>query len=221
MKSSILENTKEFRHFIEEAFMIFFLLDQNGTIIEANRYAQKAIGKPLIGQKFKSIIVDFQEDFQLETAVSRGKPRQLLNITHYSGLPQTYLFSFKTHGNNVYAYGQIDLDDLIKMENEILTLNQELSNLTRQLHKKSAKLQQFSDEKENLIIELQDALDQVKSLEGIITICSYCKSIKNDEGFWSRVESYINMHPGADFSHGICPKCAEKYHPDADLYKDS
>lgn len=55
--------------------------------------------------------------------------------------------------------------------------------------------------------ELEEALAQVKQLEGIIPICCYCKRVRDDEKFWRRVEEYVSAHSGCDFSHGICPEC--------------
>lgn len=57
---------------------------------------------------------------------------------------------------------------------------------------------------------LQKALDEVKILQGIIPICSYCKQIRDDKGAWSRIEKYISENTDAEFSHGICPDCLEK-----------
>jgi len=56
---------------------------------------------------------------------------------------------------------------------------------------------------------LQKALDEIKTLRGIIPICSYCKKIRDDEGAWSQVEEYVNKHTHAEFSHGVCPECYE------------
>jgi len=58
--------------------------------------------------------------------------------------------------------------------------------------------------------ELEAALAQVKQLQGIIPICSYCKKIRDDQNYWQRVESYISQHSEARFSHGICPDCYER-----------
>jgi len=58
--------------------------------------------------------------------------------------------------------------------------------------------------------ELEDALARIKVLSGIVPICSYCKKIRDDEGFWNQLESYISQHSDALFSHGICPECYEK-----------
>eukprot|EP01022_Parablepharisma_sp_SALTPOND_P016361 TRINITY_DN2385_c0_g5_i1.p2 TRINITY_DN2385_c0_g5~~TRINITY_DN2385_c0_g5_i1.p2 ORF type:complete len:412 (+),score=124.89 TRINITY_DN2385_c0_g5_i1:251-1486(+) len=67
-------------------------------------------------------------------------------------------------------------------------------------------------ERETLISQLQDALDNVKTLKGLIPICSHCKSIRRDEGVWERLEAYIADHSEAEFSHGICPECKKKYY---------
>lgn len=57
---------------------------------------------------------------------------------------------------------------------------------------------------------LQQALDEVRTLSGIVPICSYCKKIRDDAGYWNQVEKYISDHTDARFSHGICPSCYEK-----------
>ena len=59
------------------------------------------------------------------------------------------------------------------------------------------------------ISELEDALTQVKQLQGILPICSYCKKIRDDQNYWQRVESYISEHSKMQFSHSICPDCYE------------
>jgi PAS domain S-box-containing protein len=68
---------------------------------------------------------------------------------------------------------------------------------------------QAEAEKERLIKELQDALAEVKTLQEILPICSYCKKVHEDENYWSKLESYISKHMGTQFSHGICPECYE------------
>jgi len=72
------------------------------------------------------------------------------------------------------------------------------------------KIQQQYREKDELIARLQEALDNVKKLSGLIPICSNCKKIRNDEGYWKQIEGYISEHSEARFSHGICPDCAKK-----------
>ena len=62
--------------------------------------------------------------------------------------------------------------------------------------------------------ELEDALQKVKVLRGLIPICSSCKKIRDDKGYWSEVEVYIRDHSDLDFSHGLCPDCLKKLYPD-------
>jgi len=76
-------------------------------------------------------------------------------------------------------------------------------------------------EKDNLIIELKDALAEVKKLSRLLPICSHCKKIRDDKGYWNQIEAYIQDRSEAEFSHGICQECAEKYYPDMDLYDDN
>lgn len=74
------------------------------------------------------------------------------------------------------------------------------------------------DAKEELIIGLQKAQEEVNLLSGLIPICATCKKIRDDNGYWNRMESYISSHSKAEFSHSICPDCAQKSYPD--LYKE-
>lgn len=75
-------------------------------------------------------------------------------------------------------------------------------------------------EKERLIKELQEALTTVKTLTGLLPICSNCKKIRDDKGYWNQIETYIHQHSQAEFSHGICPDCAKKLYPEFDLYDE-
>ncbi len=59
--------------------------------------------------------------------------------------------------------------------------------------------------------DLEDALARVKQLQGLLPICSYCKKIRDDRNYWNQVETYISAHSEAQFSHGICPDCFEKF----------
>ena len=62
--------------------------------------------------------------------------------------------------------------------------------------------------------DLEKALKEVKVLEGIFPICSSCKAIRDDDGNWNQIESYLEKKSGASFSHGLCPDCYEKLYPD-------
>ena len=69
-------------------------------------------------------------------------------------------------------------------------------------------------EREQLIAELTQALSEVKTLSGMLPICSSCKKIRDDKGYWNQIESYLRDHADAKFSHGICPECAKALYPE-------
>jgi len=73
-----------------------------------------------------------------------------------------------------------------------------------------SKLTRSEREKALVIEELTDALGRIETLRGLIPICSYCKRIRDDKGYWNKIESYISEHSRAEFTHGICPECEEK-----------
>ena len=68
--------------------------------------------------------------------------------------------------------------------------------------------------KEKLILDLQKALAEVKTLSGMLPICSSCKKIRDDKGYWQQIEEYIRDHSEAEFTHGICNDCVEKLYPE-------
>ena len=61
--------------------------------------------------------------------------------------------------------------------------------------------------------QLEDALTKIDTLHGLLPICSYCKNIRDDAGYWQQVEVYIAQHSSAEFSHSICPNCLKRHYP--------
>jgi hypothetical protein len=72
---------------------------------------------------------------------------------------------------------------------------------------------------ERTTTKLQNALDNIRTLEGLLPICVNCKNIRNNNGYWQKVEVYIREHSKAKFSHSICPECARQLYPD--LYNEA
>jgi hypothetical protein len=104
------------------------------------------------------------------------------------------------------------------------TLEQRVAEQTAELVKTNKQLQdeieirkEAETNKEKLIIDLQKTLKEVKVLRGFLPICSSCKKIRDDEGYWNQIESYIQARSDAEFSHSICPECAKRLYPDLDL----
>jgi PAS domain S-box-containing protein len=69
-------------------------------------------------------------------------------------------------------------------------------------------------EREQLIDALQEALANIKTLRGLLPICASCKKIRDDSGYWSQIEAYVQAHSNAVFSHGICPDCVKQLYGD-------
>jgi hypothetical protein len=67
---------------------------------------------------------------------------------------------------------------------------------------------------EKTTVRLQGALDNIRTLEGLLPMCANCKNIRDDDGYWQQVEVYIRNHSEAEFSHSICPSCAQKLYPE-------
>lgn len=90
----------------------------------------------------------------------------------------------------------------------------ELGNLGRNFDEMAAQIMFRDDEKNRLIDQLHKAVADIKTLRGIIPICSSCKKIRNDAGVWTNLESYISEHTTAEFSHGICADCSKRLYPE-------
>lgn len=84
-----------------------------------------------------------------------------------------------------------------------------------------AEVERYRQNLERLVdertLELQQAQSKIKILRGFLPICANCKKIRDDRGYWSQIESYIRSHSEAEFTHGICPACAQQLYPELDL----
>jgi len=68
--------------------------------------------------------------------------------------------------------------------------------------------------------QLQKALDEITTLRSILPLCSYCKKIRDDKGYWEQVDVYIHKHLQTDISHSVCPECAKEHYPYSELFDD-
>ena len=112
----------------------------------------------------------------------------------------------KTGAVDVYYFEEkpeIDEGPFLKEERDLINaISERLASIIE--------LKRAEDKKIELIAELHKALDEIKTLRGIIPICSYCKKIRDDNGAWDVVEAYITEHTDAVFTHGACPDCFKK-----------
>jgi DNA repair exonuclease SbcCD ATPase subunit len=130
-----------------------------------------------------------------------GKPLQYSDFLHLI----FFLLGFLTICSIYY---------IEKWESRVLSL----ANIA--LQKEIDERKQIEKEREKLISELQMAMGEVKKLSGFLPICSSCKNIRDDEGYWNQIENYIRDHSEAEFSHSICPECVKKLYSDLEVYDD-
>ena len=110
--------------------------------------------------------------------------------------------------DTVEAMGKGDLSRRVT-----ITSDDEIGQLGAAFNAMADRRMKAEDDREKLIEDLRVALENVKTLRGLIPICASCKRIRDDSGYWGQIEAYIARHSDAEFSHGICPECAEKLYP--------
>jgi hypothetical protein len=114
---------------------------------------------------------------------------------------------------------------LQKVEGELEAHRHHLESLvaerTEALRASTAQLESRSEDLKRINGELAEAVGNVRTLAGLLPICSYCKKIRDDKGYWDQIESYVSQHSEAKFSHGICPDCARKHFPEFRIPKRS
>ena len=135
------------------------------------------------------------------------------------GIPVIFLSALHDVNDKVKAFqaGGVDYVSKPFQEQEVLArirTHLKLHDLQIQLEEKNRQLNETNEQIEKRNSELHEALDNIKTLQGLIPICANCKSIRDDNGFWKKVESYITEHSEAEFSHGICPECTKKLYPE-------
>lgn len=96
----------------------------------------------------------------------------------------------------------------------LFVLKREVARKTESLQEEIRERHKAEKQKEVVIGDLRQALEEIKTLQGILPICSFCKKIRDDKGEWEQVDVYIHKKADAQFSHSICPDCMQKYYPD-------
>jgi ABC-type amino acid transport substrate-binding protein len=183
----------------------------------------KPVGKPLSGFEQKFCIAVREGDGELLALLNEGLAIVIANGTYNElynkwfgpilplpSVPLTLILKYLlfTLGPILFLLAMVGL----------WYLKREVARKTQNLRAEIRERMQAEEEKEKLIVELQKAFDEVKTLGSLLPICASCKKIRDDKGYWNQLESYIQEHTGTAFSHGICPDCAKKLYPDLDLY---
>ncbi|MFP4225762.1 MAG: diguanylate cyclase [Desulfobacterales bacterium] len=137
----------------DQAPIIFLVLDDGGTILRMNRFAEKILGADPVGSTFKNLIGDFHSDFDLDAAIKRPGQPHILSIQMPAGMAQSYYFCFFSGESEILAFGHLDVEELEQLSNELVAANQELNNLMRELNAKNRALRQANER----IVELTRA----------------------------------------------------------------
>jgi signal transduction histidine kinase len=135
----------------DESSVIVLTIASDGTIIKSNRFATDLTGKKLEGINVNEIFFSFGRQFNITDQLSETGGKVLINITTASGLPGTYYFRFYNFGSSVLAIGEANSLDLELLRKNLLELNQELNNLSRELQKKNAELKKLGDLKNQFL----------------------------------------------------------------------
>jgi len=103
----------------------------------------------------------------------------------------------------------------LKYQRDLLTARtNELQRLNSELVHEVNERANVQLSNEQLINELRTAMAEVKTLSGLLPICASCKQVRDDQGYWSQIETYLRKHTDISFSHGLCTECAHKLYPD-------
>ncbi|MBN2857331.1 MAG: hypothetical protein JXN63_02910 [Candidatus Delongbacteria bacterium] len=179
--------------------LIWFITEKDLTVTGMSaRFAELTGRSGDTNFKLNEILTG-QTDHLIEK-VNSGTDSLTLDLKGRNGIDFSIKCTFVSTGSGYMIFG----DRYHVTGEEILMsmtkLNNELSTTMRELDRKNK--------------ELEDAKNKIKVLSGLLPVCSYCKKIRNEDESWSQLESYIDKHSEAEFSHTICPTCMDKYFPE-------
>jgi PAS domain S-box-containing protein len=184
---------------IESMVDALIVVDPNGKILTVNKAICELSGhqeKELLGNSIETIFPETEEIYFKEKILEKlAKEDELRNY-------ETYLQTKDGKKISLLFNGSVVKDKDGRMIRIVCTAR-DITDLKR-----------IEKEREKLIKELQKALAEIKQLSGLLPICSGCKKIRDDKGYWNQIEEYISDHSEAIFSHGLCPECLKKLYSD-------
>ncbi|MBA4312544.1 MAG: hypothetical protein C0417_07930 [Chlorobiaceae bacterium] len=200
VEQAIKENETKFKTLFEAANDAIFIMD-NKNFVDCNFKTEVIFGcskKDIINHSPIEFSPQLQPDGRLSAEKAVEKIRAALK-----GEPQ--FFEWKhCHLDGSPFDAEVSLNRIEL--NSIYYLQAIVRDITGRKRAEA--------EREKIIWELQQAMDNIKTLSGLIPICASCKKIRDDKGYWNQLEKYIIEHSDAKFTHGICPECTEKYFPE-------
>lgn len=177
--------------------MVFVLVKKDRTIVDCNAGFMKLakVKKKPIGKDINDFL---QQGSKIDELLLRGETPKAWKLHIGRGDLEGHILeatAIPAH-DEYLVIGERPMLMGSDVVSKVATLNEQLVNLTRELSKKNA--------------ELRRAYEKIKTLEGLLPICAWCKKIRDAKGDWQKLEKYIQDHSKAEFSHGICPECLKK-----------
>ncbi len=193
-----LHNSREvYQHIVENATEIIFRVDDKGLVSFANATAERIMGYPLkelIGRPYLDFVQpEYRQTVRRFFAVQVSRK----TTTSYYEAPGI------AKDGTVIWFGQF-VRLLIRGERVV-----GLEVISRDVTER----RRVEEELKKSVDQLQKALSEVRTLSGMLPICASCKKIRDDEGYWSQIEAYVETHTHAQFSHGMCPDCLTVFFP--------
>ncbi|MBU1053948.1 MAG: PAS domain-containing protein [Proteobacteria bacterium] len=199
---ALQESEAKFRNLFQNHSAAKLIINPDtGNIVEANRSAERFYGWSV--DQLKEMRIQDINTLSGEQVKAEMEKAMLLKRTYFEFRHRLSDGSFKEVG--VYS-GKVDINGKALLHSII--------------HDTSER-KRTEEQKDRLVSDLQKALSEVKTLQGLIPICASCKKIRDDKGYWNQIESYIQDRSDAEFSHAICPECAKKLYPDMDIFDDN
>jgi PAS domain S-box-containing protein len=195
-EDALRESKEKYRDIFENVSDFLYFHDLDGNLIETNLAWKREYGfseDDLVNLNVKDLIPDrhkHQFEDYLKRIKENGKDEGLMVVMTKDGGERIVEY------RNSLAYGS----------KGPVGIRGSGRDITERVRAKEA----LKHERD----KLQDALAKVKTLSGMLPICSNCKKIRDDKGYWNQIESYIAKHTEVDFSHSICPECAKKLYPE-------
>jgi PAS domain S-box-containing protein len=232
--SKLQEAELRFRSIFEQSPYGIVIIDADGKFIEFNEAAHRDCGytrdefaklsiadiDPFqspkeIWSSMRKILKKGEAAFEVRHKTKAGGIRDVHVITRVVNLSGKRVF--QAIWQDITERKQVDeilnnyrahLEDLVRERTA------ELAKVNEQLQKDISRRRLAEGERESLILELQDAMGKIKTLRGLLPACAWCRKVRDDDGYWKKVETYIEEHSDASFTHGICPECLKKNDPE-------
>jgi two-component system cell cycle response regulator len=155
------------------------------------------------------------EDTFLISCIHYIFANQELRKSNNSGPEIEIMFAGQKYFINSDRIQIIDLllstyENAVQKNSELKKAHIDLIAIYRQLEHKNIELEKLNQ-------DLQHALSEVKTLSGLLPICASCKKIRDDQGYWNQIETYMAKRIDVQFTHGLCPNCASKFFPNVEL----